>query len=971
MDFESRLEALKQHEADDTLIQELVSVQEEAFAANDADSYLKCTHWLFDLYVQLGETDQATSLFLELVESPPFESYKTNFAIIDKLINLLLKTEDFQALKTVLFIRERYLPSHPEQRLMQSFYLAVCYEGLKDYPQAIQTLEAITDTISNSNLVSKYLKLAMLFIKTDQLHSAKAAYDHAAIFDKKKKNDMFYLVASDIAYAEERYQDALKEFEAFFLKTKVKTRYLDRYLWICIQLEKWTEAWDFYKTYLPKMNQTMSKNYRLLFYEASLALAKKTNQMNEQWILSEAIAVLNDSNMEINDAFDGIQSLLSMINDPAMYQSQRAVILYTFRSLGGLIDVNRLIYVAPSLDGLTVYTYKKGLLMEKTYSQSQWSKTLLNTIISADLKFHLMNQEDLCKENDYLSSSPFEPNTISHVLSYRIESFHAFEGMMMLFLSEERTYDYVNRLAMTTQKLLNHHLTIYKQLTQFSQTSTITKRLLEKKQFGLLKIKDNVVFFENDRAKTMLETRHDFIDYEQFQLMMGAHPVYIDEFLRSSTIRLNLSIRNTNRVIDCSIWLMEQDIYLLCEDITERIDREAIERHVRNNHPYRPIHTLSHMQQCLNDSHVAQTLMTFWFLNESDNGMVSREMRLDWLIKTVEKQAKSSLQSMVIEDACLIVLIKTTDKRIIERIWNETESAWNLAKMASPFFSPTMTLRGSSFATTPSDTLNQALVQMNKTLFIDENKPGHYPYNRVFVSRWNQIETLQNQLRDDLKQKSLPLMASQVVNVLTKKTECYLIEVDQTSWLADKTYVPAMLNYYHLEREMGFLMMDQLVQSLIRMQKNEQKTISAMVDVPACVLAEDKRLDDWLIKFKRNKFKLSQLYFRITDKSVFDWGIETVKTLKEKGVHWVLALPKYDALKVLEEHADLIDYVYFDASDSLFKQPAMLSLFTPSRRIYLMVGGIQDNETMTLFKSYHVSLMMGNLFIHDVSLDTL
>ena len=200
MDFETRFNELASKPKDEELLQDLITLQEESLKENDADVYLKTSHLLFDTYVNLGDYELATSLFFSILKENRFEAYKTVLDIIDKLVGLLLKTEDFVQLESLLKLRERYLTSNPSQQLMQKFYLAVCQEGQKQYLEAIQTLESITDNISNNNLVSKYLKLSMLYIKIKQYELAKGAFERAKIFDKTMKNEMFYLVASDIAF---------------------------------------------------------------------------------------------------------------------------------------------------------------------------------------------------------------------------------------------------------------------------------------------------------------------------------------------------------------------------------------------------------------------------------------------------------------------------------------------------------------------------------------------------------------------------------------------------------------------------------------------------------------------------------------------------------------------------------------------------------------------------------------------------
>ncbi|MGD9964713.1 MAG: tetratricopeptide repeat protein, partial [Candidatus Izemoplasmatales bacterium] len=213
--------------------------------------------------------------------------------IINKLLQILLKIEDFVKLKNVLDHRNGLITSESDM-IMQKFYYAVCYEGLEKYDLAIDTLLSIKDNISNQNLVNKYLKLSMLNLKIDQYLEAKKYFNQAVIFDKSRKNNAFLLAECDLLIYEKNYLKALSLYEDYYIKTNNKYRYLDRYLIIQMALNQLSEGYSFYLKHFPIMNKVLSKQSRLTFYQVALKLMKKLNKNDEIAKLESLIFAINE-----------------------------------------------------------------------------------------------------------------------------------------------------------------------------------------------------------------------------------------------------------------------------------------------------------------------------------------------------------------------------------------------------------------------------------------------------------------------------------------------------------------------------------------------------------------------------------------------------------------------------------------------------------------------------------------------------
>jgi len=280
MDLSERLTLLKSAKKSQETLDDLKALL--SMSKQDKNSILAMDTiiTIVELERYLRHHDESVKFLEEELNLEFFTSQEDRLKLIEEMIKTLLRTEDFIKLESILHNRERYL-TNEHQKVMQKFYYAVCYEGLKEYKKAIDVLKSIKDTISSNNLVSKYLKLSMLYLKENNLQLARENFLHAEKFDIRRNNPIFCLAESDILYIEGDYLGALGKYQEYFIKSKNKHRYLDRFILINIKLNRLDEAWKFYQEYLPTMSSIISKNYRLVFYESALELATLLKNRSE------------------------------------------------------------------------------------------------------------------------------------------------------------------------------------------------------------------------------------------------------------------------------------------------------------------------------------------------------------------------------------------------------------------------------------------------------------------------------------------------------------------------------------------------------------------------------------------------------------------------------------------------------------------------------------------------------------------
>lgn len=969
MDFESRYSELLSKPKDEELISELIILQEEALTENDADIYLKTSHLLFDTYVNLGDFDLASTLFFTILKENRFEAYKTVLEIIDKLVALLLKTEDFNQLDALLKMRERYLTGTPSQQLMQRFYVAVCQEGLKDYQGAIRTLEAITDNISNNNLVSKYLKLAMLYLRISDLKRAESALERAKIFDKSMKNEMFYLVESDLAFQQENYEDALRQFQIFFVRSKIKTRYLDRYILINIRLHQWGEAWRFYKEYLPKIMRSASKNYRLQFYEAGLVLANLVNDIDEIVHLKERIFRLSLSEEEIIDTFDGIKTLLKFNSTQIRFKSNRDVILETFRVLMGLTDLDRLLYITPTSEGLKVYTYKKSLLMEKIYPSLQWQGTVLQTIIEADLDYHLFVKEDILKQTDYLQKTVFTENTYAYIAAFKIAHMDNTDGFMVAFMTKETQFDYSSKLLFTTKSILESKLSVQRLLDHHETRHRLAERLLAMKAFGLFKIEDGILFMQNDAAKKILSTDTDFMTFEEFQKRFTNRRLYLDDFVGQDHLDFEIQMNQQIKKLSCDLWQIDLTIFMLIEDVTlseNKIADMQLEAARTLSYSLNSMHALKRSIESLKEP---ATLMEFWIQSEKYWHLSRQEKHQiqDKLAKIIEDSAKIHQIALALdEDGGLLLLLSSVDKRVHQRICHEVTSRIKDYYRHLEWNQETLSVLSGAIVIQKNMTFDSILEKLDYTR--DEHtKEFPVYYDKFLIADENIIATLHSQWLDFQNKLNVPLVFNQIGNLLTHKIEFYEVVMNHKVLMGSFNDYQRMLKKHHLIKAEFLVRYHTLLRLLTEWITKTHFSIRFALELPAVILIDPKATEELVKKAKRYKIPLESLVFIVDATIDNEFMIQSLSYLKEKRIKIIIQSSLKDCVNLIETVPSLMDYILIDYQEFNESTKTWFNSILSRLRPGIIMKGVDDPQAAQQLKEAKLYVVKGKVLTCDLT----
>jgi hypothetical protein len=510
--------------------------------------------FVFDFVSYLIENksyDYLIEVLEKLINDEVFKNRNDNLKLIDKLVSILLKTEDFTKLNSLLDYRLSYL-SNESDLIMQKFYKAVCYEGLALYEESIETLLSIKDNISSKNLVNKYLKLSMIYLKVSDYDNAQKYYNHALKFDKLASNPTFLLAKSDLLNAKGDYLNALKAYEEYFIKTKNHYRYIDRFINLNIALNNLADAYSFFSRHRDIMNKVLSKHSRLQFYKAGLRLVKKLNKTEDIAILSEKIEELETSFKPFNNIYEFYNQFIRD-NYHKTFIKKRDIILNLFNYLERLELYEKMVYVNLDNDQINIKHYTKGLLLEKTLE----TKYLTDSVYEELKGFNQRGVYDLTEDHQKLKD-PFITTKTKYIFTYKLDEF-----AFLVFYIKDLDYLFVKKsfelAGLILQKLINdfklHHET--------NQKLKNLINMVNEEGFGFVLLKNNIMYLLNDTAKSLLNCESDYLNFNDFQMMLQKN-IYLDELIKTSEIDLKLLSNDLS--INVKVLQDEMNIYLLMKE---------------------------------------------------------------------------------------------------------------------------------------------------------------------------------------------------------------------------------------------------------------------------------------------------------------------------------------------------------------------------------------------------------------------
>ncbi len=654
---------------------------EMAMSEKNPSLLFEIANLLFDDYKDNQEYDEAIYLFKNIFKLEIIEESSQLLILVDKLISLLLKTEDFTTLLAILTFRERFIQSDQHQLMMQHFYLAVCYEGLKKYHDAIQVLNQIPDTISQNNIISKYLKLSMLSLKTDQYDDSQLYYKKAVFYDKYQKNSMIHLVESDILYYQGQYQQALEKYQDYFISSKVKNRYLDRYILICIKLGLFDEATLFYQEHEPKIKETISKNYKLQFYEASLLLFELTYQTDRYLYVSEIIQTLNNNEIEVIDQFSGFQNLMTQFYKNSSYETERDILLNLARVFHNTYKEANIYFLRTLDDGHHLYIFKKQLLIEKNLKDDSVNTSFLSLLLKQQITTVMYHKPTILMYENQLGTlfDQFELLICSKIKT-------PLKAEICFFVTENSPLysDYINKLVLISSFLLNKAVEDFNNRFILQNESEISRLAMSSLGYHHMRIANGIIIQLSDELRNILLLDETRLPFEEIQRNIIGKKIYLDDFISNNHHQLDYQINDDSTItFDIYSYLIGSQLYLFFKDISNEIH---LKNQIQKRYNYlgnSKILSVNALQSVFEEVKEAFSVVYLSIINHEiiyiERSYLYKqtiEIELERLFHIITKDEGIGIYHST--EGGYFLVIKSIDKRVIQRVFNDYIKAIHL-----------------------------------------------------------------------------------------------------------------------------------------------------------------------------------------------------------------------------------------------------------------------------------------------------
>ncbi|MDT8336872.1 MAG: hypothetical protein RQ856_03480 [Candidatus Izemoplasmatales bacterium] len=892
---------------------------EKFLLENQTNSFLYLT-CLFD-YVNFLTVKKDYESIIKVLEKPLQDNFIQNkndrLEIVNKLINVLLKVEDFAKLKTALVNREDLITKESDL-LMQKFFYAVCYEGLNENFKAIKVLESIIDNISNRNLVNKYLKLSMLYLKVNDYDLAKKFYNIALNYDKVKKNPTFLLAECDLLYQEKNFLKALEVYQDYFIKTNNKYRYLDRYINIQIELNQLAEAYDFYQKHLGIMKRVLSKQSRLKFYQAAVKLMKRLKNQKELAKLEGLILGIQDSLTPLNNLFDYMLNFLTN-NYDKQFLRKREIIHALFKEVNQTRLFSKLVYVKLEDGIVKIKHFTKGLLLEKELDLSVGNNVYRDLLKSEGLSLY---DETMLKD---FKEDPFLKESDKYIMVKEIFEFEYF-----VFYSKGN--DFYNVLkcfelnAIVARKLItdydNHgfNLKLLKNLMD----------IFDQEEYGLFLLKENNLHLLNKTAKSLLSSDKDYLSMEDFQGRLIKN-IYVDELILNNSITLKYQADDIVS-IDFQIFKDDLDIYLLGRKEKKKII-------TRKYHDYRYL-----LDEVIGEDN---SIILFNLRNYQDFMKDYSYMRYDNLMNTIYEvvrvSARNYYQNLYLEGMDnLYLILKTKDKRIIKRIYEDVFKATikDVDIRASLVY-----LKNRVAKSDLEDLKYLNALTSTEIRFLQDNK--NYRTNRE-VAR-----TILENVNKILEEINIKLSYQLIVNWQTNKYRLIYVDVLNRILLGNKDSLVRVIKANNLETRWDDLIVSTLVKE-VRLANYKGKFL---VDLNVKTLDNQVEMQKIVKRLSNKSFNRSEVVYVLDYQEFVEKDILELNHLKI-GFKNVLANFKLKDLEVL----NLAEYVILDAEEVELKACDYLLQALRELEIKIIYNHKKTSLTKSFLETKQFTLVMGEAY---------
>lgn len=903
--------------------------------------------------------EHAIGILKDALKTELLEESTHALPVIDRLVGLLLKTEDYVALNEVLKLRRSKIPTHGSPHTLQKFYEAVCLEGLGKHHEAIRCLNDIEDTLSNTNLASKYLKLTMLHLRTNQYALAEEMFAKALIFDASENNPIFKLIRSDLAYARNEYLEAMKSYQDYFIQSKARNRYLDRYLAICTRTGDYEEALRFYHTYKQEVDQQVSKQARIRFYEAALELLQMTEHLTEYDECYRKLASTQKNHSEPMDWPAAYASIAPSALPYGTHRDPRRIVLEMLRKIQHQLINQRCEFVYKEDDKYIVLTYCEDHLRQKILTDDEASSTLLPKMIGHKASDIFLQNEALSACVDHLNGKSYPHTVCVMMVSVICVSFAHAHIVIVSEVNDHivRDRNFINVCA----QWLEAHLDTFVHVHEERERNRYLLDALARTETALLRIEKGIIHFLTPQALSLFDVEHNNLPFEALQARMpDTEKVFIDELYTRSSWSFRLLLTNgTTREIHANIWQDELALMLMCFE-TSHGEGSSPSYHTPSIlASILPIQHVFHQKTC---HHPSLVIAHFPGL---ENHISQRTFSLSeaWyqtLQTTITQSAKKHYEATYMIDPERIAIgLSTTDKRVIERM---SSSLIRFCESYPHGFN--VSLPRVSTITHLSQLTQEALVKrVYQVAYATDSDSRLFESDmKAVTTREALYLTITESFRIHIKQKDLAYLYQPVVQWNNRAIALLLPHLNPQILFGTKTDIVAALHYHDLWPLL-------LQQTIIYLGRLARRWALMSLSIPRFALhlsnriaVNKKAIDDIISQVHKATLEPSHIIFVCPYRS---WSVLTqrnVQTLSEAGFgiglsDWAMNIAAADT-----EQLRIFEYGFLSHDEFTYCQESWLqeaaSLFRK--------GLIYDHEHHVLKRSdlelKHIQLVYGDLY---------
>jgi hypothetical protein len=814
-------------------------------------------------------------------------------------IEILLEIEDYPSLLNILLSKEKYLQNKKEKAI-HFFYMAIAYEGLNQIDQAIDALEKIDETVSSQNLTNKYLKLALLYLKQKRLKDAKAAYEHAKVFDSEMTNDIFLLVRSDILFFEGQTIDAMKVYEDFFIKSKRKWSFLNRFIRLSLALDRKKDAYDFYLRYKDKVMDHSSIQAKKLFFQEILGILK--DHYPDDFIEANNVLTSIERKQPLDfDDFNYFHMILNHLRNHTIYDKVRDIVRDLFIDLNQTGAFKKMAYIELVDASIRMYHYSKKLLLEKTIDHTH--------PIYDDLR---NKQAQKTYQKNDIQGFDFVNEDIDYIFIENIE-----EDKFLVTYLEQAQFDLAKRLTILSSHILKekfNHLVL--QLKQRQDTKAL-KQVLDHKKQGLFKLHQNQMIPLNDQAKLWLGKNQEMLAYEDFQASLEPK-LYIDQLTHQNHFDLTYK----GQPYHLTTATIDFDCYLLFEK------QGPVQQSQKDDWQAHESHSI-----CLIDIHNHEALI-------ESLSYQHYQMQMNTLIQSLPKLSNHHLLDVLVEANHLFyLLLDTRDKRLPDRLLDKAHQvlghSYDLRLTYLPFNTPIESMKDRLLHLLSLTTTDEPKQLTEKIIRVNEEKRHLY------------LQTIQSLI----KNKRLKLLDHFVLDWQTHSKKYHVIDVDDLSVLTDK----AQLNQVLLNESLAILFDRLVVNQVLEKLKDINQKATWFIPITKASIQSKKALNYLFRRFdivKQHQFVLlmDDVSYQSLSKSDKDY-------LYDKDIQ--LCIKNYSLAINQLMNTDPIDYIIIEPE--LFEHEFAKEMIQMiEKRFNIIIYNHQDKELLkTKLQALKIDHVMG------------